>query len=567
MDGTTAGRLGFNPLIPQPAPSNGGDLTINHAAPIAPQPVPQNPIPQPQYSQLTPVYAPTPTNTPADIPQPAVKGIEFVKPSPQVAPVAVSAPTPMHVAVPAPVPVPVTPTLVAPVMPKPLTPPLPVVNIPPVPTPVAQAPIMPVPKPASSLPVPTTVSALPPLPPTLPTSYSTIEEAESQIENVDLDQIMGTPKESMSTIAPVQAEPTQIKSEPVIASFPAPTHIDEPAPVTTITAPKQSVSPIETQSSEPVKAPEPVAVTAPVSVPVATNASEAAKYYFQNSMNKNHDIPIVINANKVQRSTMIRIAIIVAAVIILCVAGFFVWGAISSSQKQTAIPSTKTTTNQGTSTNITEPTFTTPTTTETTTTPATTTTDPVVTETPAVTTPVVTTPAVTTPTVTTPVVTNTTPSVPDSGISDDYASLPKYLSIDKLSINAPIEQLELTSSGAMGVPSNIWNAGWYIGSARPGQKGAAFIDGHSSSSRGALFGNLDTLKSGDVINVLRNDGIKVTFNVVDVKVVNRHSVDMASMLKPYGKYARGLNIMSCVGDWIESEKTLENRVLVYAVQS
>jgi hypothetical protein len=556
MDGTTAGRLGFNPLIPQPAPSNGGDLTINHAAPIAPQPVPQNPIPQQQYSQLTPVYAPTPTNTPADIPQPAVKGIEFVKPSPQVPPVVSSVPAPM----PTPMQTPVIPTSVAPVIPRPLTPALPVVNIPP-------APAMPAPKTPQTTPLSAPSISLPPLPPTLPTSYSTIEEAESQIDNVDLDQIMGTPKEPMPVVAFAQAEPTQIKPEPAIAPVPVPAHIAEPVPATIDTAPKQPVSPIEMQSPEPVKIPEPAVVPVPVSAPAATNASEAAKYYFQNSTNKTQDIPIVINANKVQRSMIIRIAIIVVAVIILGVGGFFVWGAISSSQKQTAIPSATTTKDQGTTTNISQPSFTTPantTTTETTTTPATTTTDPAVTTTPAVTTPVTTTPAVTTPT---PVVTNTTPSVPDSGISDDYASLPKYLSIDKLSINAPIEQLGLTSSGAMGVPSNIWNAGWYIGSARPGQRGAAFIDGHSSSSRGALFGNLDTLKNGDVINVVRNDGIKVTFNVVDVKVVNRHEVDMNSMLKPYGKYARGLNIMSCVGDWIESEQTLENRVLIYAVQS
>jgi len=50
-------------------------------------------------------------------------------------------------------------------------------------------------------------------------------------------------------------------------------------------------------------------------------------------------------------------------------------------------------------------------------------------------------------------------------------------------------------------------------------------------------------------------------------VVNRNDVDMASMLKPYDPHKNGLNIMSCQGAWIASEGTLENRVLVYAVQT
>jgi LPXTG-site transpeptidase (sortase) family protein len=146
------------------------------------------------------------------------------------------------------------------------------------------------------------------------------------------------------------------------------------------------------------------------------------------------------------------------------------------------------------------------------------------------------------------------------------ADQPKQLKIPKLGINAAVVSLGLTSGGAVDTPKNIWNAGWYNGSAKPGTDGAVFIDGHSSASRGALFGNLDKLVVGDQIQLERGDGSLITYRVAYTATVDRNAVDMASMMKPYGGAARGLNIITCVGKWIDSEKTLENRALVYAQQ-
>lgn len=151
-------------------------------------------------------------------------------------------------------------------------------------------------------------------------------------------------------------------------------------------------------------------------------------------------------------------------------------------------------------------------------------------------------------------------------VADDPAYVPKMLTIAKLGIHATIESIGVTSSGAMDVPSSIWNAGWYIGSAQPGQPGAVFIDGHATSTRGAIFGNLDTLVTGDQIEIERNDGKIIKYSVAKTTVVNREDVDMSEALKPYDDQKNGLTIMSCVGQWIAAENTMENRVLVYAVQ-
>ena len=143
---------------------------------------------------------------------------------------------------------------------------------------------------------------------------------------------------------------------------------------------------------------------------------------------------------------------------------------------------------------------------------------------------------------------------------------PKTLKIQKLGISAAVVSLGLTNTGAVDTPKSIWDAGWYNGSAKPGTDGAVFIDGHSSASRGALFGNLDKLANGDQIQIVRGDGVVLTYRVAHTTIVDRNAVDMVSMMKPYGGAARGLNIITCVGKWIDSEKTLENRTLVYAQQ-
>ncbi len=146
------------------------------------------------------------------------------------------------------------------------------------------------------------------------------------------------------------------------------------------------------------------------------------------------------------------------------------------------------------------------------------------------------------------------------------ADEPKYISIQKLGIHAPVLNVGLTKAGAVDTPSNIWDAAWYNGSAKPGTSGATLIDGHSSASHGALFGHLDQLNTGDQIQITRGDGSIITYQVAYKAIVNRNNVDMASMMKPYGNATSGLNIITCTGQWINSEKTLENRVLIYAQQ-
>ena len=373
MDGTTAGGLGAILPIPQPqTPTGGLMMNIDHSMSTtelqsAGVPAPSVPVqpPIPQFSQLTPVYAPGPTNTRADISQPAVKGIEFVQSptaaSPAPFPTAIPpAPEPMIVAPSAPV-SPSTSQLIQPILP-----------------PVSPPPIAPV-SPTTALPADENVGMM-----SGAINYSAIE---NQLEDLDLDQVVG--------------------AVPPTPDFNIPAQVYVPSTVT----PSAAVP-------TPMPAPTPVIPTiAPAAVldqPLA-KPPDAGKSYFENAYQAiaQPTAPTGKTGRKRLNLNPVlvrRILIIAGIVIVLGVGGYFGVSAILGSHKSST----------ATKPAVTQPTFTQPTTstdTTTTTTPSTTTTDSssATTTTPDTTTtaPATTTtaPAATTPapapTTTTPVVSNT----------------------------------------------------------------------------------------------------------------------------------------------------------------
>lgn len=459
----------------------------------------------PVFSPVTPVYVPTPTNTAADIAQPAVKGLEFVSnPTPTVLPPPVQ---------------PIAPPPVAPI------------------TPVTSGPINSIDGviggPSASMTTPPTQQTGAIDMPTPSGPESSVSQLEQTIQDIDIDQMIDTMPnltEAIETPAPVSPIAPIAPSMAIVSSAPPPL--------------SQSI-------------PQPPAPPAPVSASPVAN-------YFQSMSSGAATMPSVIASKASDGFAKFKKPLIIAgiAILVLATGAYAITAVVTNNNAKQAIKTTPTTTTTDVAT--TPDTTTNDTTTNTTTTPPVTTTP----EAPAVTPPVTTPAPAPTPA---PSVTPTPTVVPTTANTAAYdgniSEQPRSITINNLGVRAAsIENVGVMSTGAMGVPSSIWNAGWYTGSALPGTNGAVFVDGHASSNRNGLFGNLDKLHPGDRIGILRNDGRTVSYKVVEVKVIDRNAVDMASMLRPYGNAARGLNIMSCSGAWIESEQTLQNRVLVYAVE-
>jgi sortase (surface protein transpeptidase) len=78
-------------------------------------------------------------------------------------------------------------------------------------------------------------------------------------------------------------------------------------------------------------------------------------------------------------------------------------------------------------------------------------------------------------------------------------SLPKYIKISKIGVNARVLRMSVNSKNQLMAPGNIYDAGWYENSAKPGDAGGAMlIDGHvHGPTKPGVFMNLKKLQAGD----------------------------------------------------------------------
>lgn len=159
----------------------------------------------------------------------------------------------------------------------------------------------------------------------------------------------------------------------------------------------------------------------------------------------------------------------------------------------------------------------------------------------------------------------------ETKVSDDAiakykvaADLPRVISIEKLGVKARVLQMSVNSDGSMQSPVNIFDAGWYTGSVKPGQLGASIIIGHASgTTSGGVFNKLETLNAGDTISVERGDGKILRYQVVKKQTVKLSDVDMNSFIRPADGVSEGLNLMTCAGEWIKNSQTRNSRVMIF----
>ncbi|OYW86290.1 hypothetical protein B7Z17_00715 [Candidatus Saccharibacteria bacterium 32-49-10] len=143
------------------------------------------------------------------------------------------------------------------------------------------------------------------------------------------------------------------------------------------------------------------------------------------------------------------------------------------------------------------------------------------------------------------------------------ADAPRAIYIDKLGVRARVLEMGLNPDRSIQAPINIFDAGWYNGSAKPGEKGAAVIDGHASGpSREGLFAYVETLAPGDRVMVERGDGVRLEYEVVEKKNYNYENVDMTEVMRVKGG-DEGLNLITCTGNWVKDRKTFDTRAIIF----
>ncbi|USN96280.1 MAG: class F sortase [Candidatus Nomurabacteria bacterium] len=134
------------------------------------------------------------------------------------------------------------------------------------------------------------------------------------------------------------------------------------------------------------------------------------------------------------------------------------------------------------------------------------------------------------------------------------------LSIPSIGFQSSIIEVGVTATNNIDVPSSL-QVGHWIGSARPGVDGAAFLDGHVDG----VFAKLHSVREGQIISV-NYGGQTFKYRVVHTETVPLVDIDMGKALSVYGDGSQGLNLMTCAGTYVATQGTYDHRLVVYAVR-
>jgi sortase A len=140
--------------------------------------------------------------------------------------------------------------------------------------------------------------------------------------------------------------------------------------------------------------------------------------------------------------------------------------------------------------------------------------------------------------------------------------VPTRLRIPKLYINEAIEPVGLTLDGAMEVPSNSVNVGWFRLGTLPGEPGSAVITGHFDGNNGTagVFNKLHTLVPGDTLSVEDDQG-QSTFFIVRESRIYSPTADAPDVFNEIE--GNHLNLITCDGAWDHAKKSYAKRLVVF----
>lgn len=143
---------------------------------------------------------------------------------------------------------------------------------------------------------------------------------------------------------------------------------------------------------------------------------------------------------------------------------------------------------------------------------------------------------------------------------------PRYIRIPELGVLARVKNLGIDKNGAVDAPWNIYDAGWYNGSARPGNSfGSSLVLGHVSGWTGpGVFKNINRLVPGSQFEIEKGNGEKITYSVTKTEQIPLDQVNMAKILGTEVAGQHDMKLMTCSGKYNKETKTYEDRFVVYA---
>ncbi len=138
--------------------------------------------------------------------------------------------------------------------------------------------------------------------------------------------------------------------------------------------------------------------------------------------------------------------------------------------------------------------------------------------------------------------------------------LPVRLIIPKISVDARVSLMGLTSSGNMEAPSTNQDAGWYKYGPHPGNTGSAVIAGHLGVGSKAVFTDLSLLEKGDTVSIKDDRGRTTSFVVRETRTYAYDTEPSEVFRSTTGVH---LNLITCNGDYNIGQQTYSERLVVF----
>ncbi len=144
--------------------------------------------------------------------------------------------------------------------------------------------------------------------------------------------------------------------------------------------------------------------------------------------------------------------------------------------------------------------------------------------------------------------------------------MPRFISIPKFGTKSRVRAVGVDASNKLQAPANIYDAGWFSETVKPGSPGGtSLIDGHVSgwTQKGAFY-RLKDLAAGDQIIVERGDGKQISYRVVATETHDVATMDMSRALLSKNTAKHGLNLITCTGQVKSGTNDYDQRLLVFA---
>ena len=148
--------------------------------------------------------------------------------------------------------------------------------------------------------------------------------------------------------------------------------------------------------------------------------------------------------------------------------------------------------------------------------------------------------------------------------AEEAIPAPVRVQVEGTGIDLEVVPVGVEDNGAMTIPDNHVQAGWYRYGPAPGaDSGSSVLAAHVDSQTEVLpIAGLKDVAPGTKVTVTREDGSAVVYQTQQVENIAKRSLDGHRLFDRTGDHL--LKLVTCGGQWLDTENDYEDNVVLTA---